>query len=117
MNRLVEVFKLLSDSTRLRVVMILAQEELCVCQITGILKIPQPKVSKCLSKLRDMNLAVDERRDKFVFYRLRSDQPVFASIIGTIADNLEQYPQLVTDRARLAGKEQYLNQCCVNSTL
>ena len=117
MNQLIEIFKLLSDTTRLRVVILLAQEELCVCEMVGILNIPQPKVSKCLSKLRDMNLAADERRDKFVYYKLKSENSVLACAIKVITDNLEQYPQLVTDRMRLADKGKYINQCCTKNTI
>ncbi len=42
MNTLINTFKLLSDETRLRIILLLQQEELCVCQLTGILDISQP---------------------------------------------------------------------------
>jgi len=63
MNQLINIFKILSDETRLRIIMLLAQEDLCVCEMTGVLDVSQPKVSKCLSKLRDMNLVIDDRRE------------------------------------------------------
>jgi ArsR family transcriptional regulator, arsenate/arsenite/antimonite-responsive transcriptional repressor len=117
MNSLTSVFKLLSDDTRLRIIMLLYQEELCVCQLSGILKVPQPTVSKNLSKLRDLNLAVDQRKDKFVYYTLRSDNKVLASVLKSIHDQIEDYPQLIEDRSRLSEKDQYLSQCGNIATL
>ena len=67
MNQLTNIFKLLSDETRLRMMVLLYQEELCVCELSGVLEVPQPRVSKNLSKLRDMNLVADNRKEKFVF--------------------------------------------------
>ena len=108
MNQLVNIFKILSDQTRLRIVTLLAQEELCVCEISGILDVSQPKVSKNLSRLRDVNLVIDERKEKYVFYKLKTDNAVLTSTLKNIIDNLDKYPQLILDRSRLADKEKYL---------
>lgn len=115
MNQLVNIFKILSDQTRLRIVTILAQEELCVCEISGILNVSQPKVSKNLSKLRDMNLVIDERKQKYVFYKLKTDNAVLTSTLNNIIDNMDEYPQFILDKSRLADKEKYLNQCSISS--
>ena len=66
MNQLINLFKLLSDESRLRIIMMLYHQELCVCQLTGILELSQPTISKNLSKLRDLNLVKDTRKEKFV---------------------------------------------------
>ncbi|MBR0598533.1 ArsR/SmtB family transcription factor [Sinanaerobacter chloroacetimidivorans] len=114
MNQLINVFKILSDETRLRIVVLLAQQELCVCQLCGILDVSQPKVSKNLSKLRDMNLVIDERKEKFVYYKLKTDNAVLTNTIDNILNDLEKYPQLALDKNRLIDKEKYLNQCCID---
>jgi len=114
MNQLINVFKVLSDETRLRIIALLAQEELCVCQLSGILDVSQPKVSKNLSKLRDVNLVIDERKEKFVYYRLRTDNAVFNNTVDNILNDLEKYPQLVQDKNGLKDKEKFLNQCCID---
>lgn len=111
MNQLLNVFKTMSDETRLRIVILLAQQELCVCELSGILKVSQPKVSKNLSKLRDMNLVIDERKEKFVFYKLKTENVVLTSTVKNIIDNLDEYPQLVLDKNRISEKEKYLKQC------
>lgn len=114
MNQLTQVFKILSDETRLRIIMLLAQQELCVCQLSGILDVSQPKVSKNLAKLRDNKLVMDEREEKFVRYTLKTDNKVLITIVNNILDNLDEYPMLSTDRSRLADSEKYLNQCAVS---
>lgn len=113
MNKLVNIYKIMSDETRLRIIMLLAQEDLCVCELSGILNVSQPKVSKNLAKLRDMNLVIDERKEKFVFYKLKTENAVLSCTVKNILDNLDEYPQLIQDKSRLADKEIFLNQCCV----
>jgi ArsR family transcriptional regulator len=115
MNKLINIFKILSDETRLRIIILLAQEELCVCQISGVLDVSQPKVSKSLSRLRDLNLVIDERKEKFVFYTLKTENFVLTSTIKNIIDNLNEYPKLSLDKSRLTDKEQYLNQCRIDN--
>ena len=114
MNQLTNIFKLLSDETRLRMMVLLYQEELCVCELSGVLEVPQPRVSKNLSKLRDMNLVADNRKEKFVFYKLKDDNQLLMETLQSISDKLDTYPQLVKDRQRLGLKEEILNNCCIN---
>ena len=114
MNELVNIFKLLSDETRLRIIILLYQHDLCVCQLSGILDTPQPKISKGLSKLRDMNLVLDERKEKFVFYSLKNENSVLIKTLKNIVDTLDSYPQLIIDQNNLDNKDKYLNQCCID---
>ncbi len=113
MDQLTNIFKLLSDETRLRIILLLFQEELCVCQLSGILEAPQPRVSKNLAKLRDMNLVDDRRSEKYIYYTLKKENPVLMQTLQDITDHLDTYPQLVADQKRLGGKASYLDNCCV----
>lgn len=113
-----EMFKALSDETRLRILMLLSRERLCVCQLGGVLQISQPKISKNLAKLRDLGLVRDERREKFVYYSLSPDEPVLSALLETISNRCSVHdgrdPQdaiLIEDRQRLADKDIYLNIC------
>ena len=113
MDQLTNIFKILSDKTRLRIIMLLYQEELCVCELSGILEAPQPRISKNLSKLRDLNLVDDERKEKFVYYSLKNENKVLINTVKEILENIDDYPQLVNDRNKLSAKEKYLNTCCI----
>lgn len=114
MNQLTTIYKLLSDDTRLRMMLLLHHQDLCVCQISGILDVPQPRVSKNLSKLRDLNLVIDERREKFVFYTLKKDNLLLTQTLQNIIAQIDQYPQIQADTDRLILKDTFLNQCCVS---
>lgn len=112
---LTPIFKLFSDETRLRVIMILSMEELCVCEICGVLDEPQPKISKILSKLRDLDLVSDRRREKFVFYSVKDENKMIKGIIDLIQKDIESYPILLDDQSRMEDKEQYTNKCVLKS--
>ncbi len=103
------IFKTLSDETRLRIIMLIHFDELCVCEISGILDVTQPTVSKGLSKLRDLNLVTDTRREKYVYYKLREDNEVLKNIISDLSENLEKYPVLLDDYKRISTKWKYSN--------
>lgn len=107
MNDLISIFKLLSDETRLRIIMLIHFDELCVCELGGILEIPQPTISKGLSKLRDLNLVTDTRKEKYVYYKLRQDNEMLKSVITDISKNLEQYPQLLQDYNNISTRWKY----------
>ena len=111
MSHLIEFFKLVSDETRLRIVVLLAKGDLYVCQISGILNLSQPKISKHLSKLRDLNYVVDERKEKYILYSLNLKDDVIKKLVQNINENIERYPVLSEDRKRLADKQIHLSQC------
>ncbi|MCT4612116.1 MAG: metalloregulator ArsR/SmtB family transcription factor [Clostridia bacterium] len=113
MTNLAEIFKLLSDETRLRITMALSYEELCVCELCGVLELSQPKISKHLAKLRDKGFVVDERKEQYMFYSLDLEDIVLKNLIEGIKENIADYPQLKLDRDRLKEKELYLNKCNV----
>lgn len=114
MNHLVNIFKLLSDETRLRIIILLSQQELCVCELSGILEVPQPKISKNLSKLRDLDLVFGRRKEKFIFYTLTSNNLILTNTVKNIIDSMDDYPQLILDMNRVIDKEKYLKQNSVN---
>src|SRR5258706_3904539 len=64
------LFRLLSDSTRLRLLRVLAQERFNVTELTGILGVAQSSVSRHLGLLKDAGLVMEEREAGFVYYRV-----------------------------------------------
>ena len=114
MNDLINIFKMLSDETRLRIIIALYHKDLCVCQLTGILELSQPKVSKNLSKLKDLKLVKDDRKDKFVVYSLSLENEVFKRVVETIVRDMESHGQLMTDKERFQYGDEFLNSCITN---
>lgn len=70
MKQYVDLFKALSDETRLRIMVLLSEKELCVCQIEAALGLPQAKVSRHLTVLRYAGLAKDRRDGLWIYYSL-----------------------------------------------
>lgn len=63
----------LSDETRLRILKLLAQRELCVCELEAVLGMTQSRVSTNLAVLRNAGLVRDRRDGRWVFYSLDRD--------------------------------------------
>ena len=75
----VELFKQLSDTTRLRCLSLLVSEgELCVCELTESLGLSQPKISRHLAQLREAGAVQSRRAGHWVHYRLHEDLPAWA---------------------------------------
>lgn len=108
MDKLLNYFKVLSDETRLRIMILLFHNEFCVCQITGITGISQPNVSKHLAKLRDLGLVKDERKEQYTFYSLNKEYVLFETILEKIVDNIEEYPTLRLDIEKSKAAAKYI---------
>ena len=77
-----DLFKCLSEDTRLKSsLLISANGELCVCDLTSVLNLSQPKVSRHLAELRKCGILQDQRRGKWVYYKLHPDLPDWAKTI------------------------------------
>src|SRR5205809_6977883 len=70
LEQLTSLFRLLSDKTRLNILMLLAKGERNVSSLCGELSLPQPTVSHHLGLLRMSNLIANRRAGKQVFYEL-----------------------------------------------
>ena len=88
MDRYTDAFKALSDDTRLRILHLLLASglELCCCELTDTLEVPQYNISRHLKALKDASL-VNERRDgKWVYYSVVSDaDPFQAKLLEAVA--------------------------------
>jgi DNA-binding transcriptional ArsR family regulator len=67
---IVNFFRALADPVRLRIVRLLFEQPLCVCELTFILKMEQSRVSHHLRILRDSGLVQDERQGRWIIYRI-----------------------------------------------
>lgn len=71
-----EHFKLLGDRTRLTILALLKERELCVCEIVEIIGMSQPNVSQHLRKLKSAGLVRENRKGQWIYYSLHlSDKP------------------------------------------
>ena len=73
MQQISSLFRLLSDSTRLRLLRVLAKDRFNVTELTGILGVAQSNVSRHLGLLKDAGLVTEEREAGYVYYRVAED--------------------------------------------
>jgi ArsR family transcriptional regulator len=71
-----QLFKALSDTTRLKILMLLELREMCVCEIMVALNLTQPTASHHLGILESAGLAKDTRKGKWVFYSLKDKSTI-----------------------------------------
>jgi ArsR family transcriptional regulator len=80
-----DFFKCLSDPTRLEIVkLVIAKQDVCVCELTEQLSMSQPKVSRHLALLRNLSILLDQRQGQWVYYRLNPALPAWAKQILSI---------------------------------
>ncbi len=72
MDDVTKVFKALSDSNRIRIIEMLSEKAMCVCEIRAVLGLATSTVSKHLSILRDAGIITDEKDGKWVNYQLKT---------------------------------------------
>ena len=95
----VQFFKCLSDETRMRCMTLLQlRGELCVCELTQVLQISQPKISRHLALLRSCGLLLDRRQGAWVYYRIHPQLPAWALAVLTGAiEGVNERPEFRMD--------------------
>ena len=87
-QRMAEFFSLLGDPNRLRIVSILAIQELCVCDLAAALEMSESAVSHQLRTLRSMRLVRYYKRGRKVFYRLQDNHVL--DLYLSVAEHLDE---------------------------
>jgi ArsR family transcriptional regulator, arsenate/arsenite/antimonite-responsive transcriptional repressor len=96
------LFKALADPTRLRLLNLIADREICVCYFVEILQMSQPKISRHLAYLRKAGIATTRREGKWMHYRLAIPKDsVAASILQETLKHLREKPEMKRDVSRL----------------
>jgi ArsR family transcriptional regulator len=97
-----QLFRALADPTRLRLLNLVSQQEMCVCYFTEVLRSPQPKISRHLAYLRKAGIVSARRDGKWMHYKLRFPQDEHAaSILRTTLEALRQDREMQRDWERL----------------
>jgi len=98
-----ELFKALADRTRLRLINLMGDDEVCVCFFVEVLKLNQPKISRHLAYLRRAGVVAARREGKWMHYRIvEPPDPRAANIFREVRASLANDSGMKRDRARLA---------------
>jgi ArsR family transcriptional regulator len=104
-----ELFRALADPTRLRLLNLISEGEICVCYFVQVLDAPQPKISRHLAYLRRAGIVNARREGKWMHYGLRwPAESCAANILRATIAALKQDKELQRDLQRL-------NRACCGS--
>lgn len=104
-------FQALGDITRLRLLNLMADQEICVCFFVEILQQGQPKISRHLAYLRRAGIVISRREGKWMHYRIVVPTNAGAAqVLRETLTWLENERTMLTDRKRLS------KACCGSST-
>lgn len=107
MKLFLRVMKALSDPNRVKIIKLLQQKEMCVCELQGALEIAQPTVSKHLKILEESGLVGFRKEGLWVNYFLADGStPYAASVLGNLKHWLDDDPEI----AELVRKVPHLNR-------
>ena len=88
-GEMAELFKCLSDPTRLKIVCALLAAEMCVCDIGALLEMSTPAISHHLKVLRQLKLVTFRRSGKIVYYTIADEHisPILSQALGHIKES------------------------------
>ena len=108
-------FKMLADSTRLRCLMLMqAEGELCVCELTRALNLSQPKISRHLAHLREAGVLVARRNGTWMNYRINPELQSWAlDILQATLEGVRYFEPFMGDARHLNTMENRPGlECC-----
>lgn len=100
-------FQALGDNTRLRLLNLMAEQEVCVCYFVEILDAPQPKISRHLAYLRNAGIVEARREGKWMHYRIA--MPPHTGAKEILRQTLAWMKE---DKGMRADRERLKKACC-----
>ena len=103
MKALIKVMKSLSDPNRVRILKLLEQKELCVCELQEALNLAQSTVSKHMKILEEAGLVDYRKKGSWIIYRLAAEQssPYVHIMLGHLKTWINQDKELAVMREKL----------------
>jgi ArsR family transcriptional regulator len=100
-NRVDLMFRAFADPIRLRILNLIQDGELCVCDLVDVLNLPQPTVSRHLSYLRRAGLVNVRQERSWNFYELAPARSTFhTKMLECLATCYSDVPEMTEDRTR-----------------
>jgi DNA-binding transcriptional ArsR family regulator len=91
------------ELSRLRILKVLEEGELCVCHLVELLDLAQPTVSRHLAVLRGAGLVTERKKGRWSWYRLSPSAPFLARFLEAVSGWAEGDPVVGSDRKRASA--------------
>lgn len=96
-----DLFKAFADETRVRILSLLAEKELCVCELQAVIDVPQPTISRHLAYLRRRGLVEERREGKWMIYALApARDAAHTALLKCLRGCFQEVDALQRDRTR-----------------
>jgi ArsR family transcriptional regulator, arsenate/arsenite/antimonite-responsive transcriptional repressor len=106
-----EVLKALADKNRIRILNLLHERTLCVCELEDILNLNQSNLSRHLATLRHAGIVTTEKKALFTYYsRVPLPKP-YGPVVDALCETIHSDPEWELDRIKLA-KRSSTEPCC-----
>ena len=99
-----DLLKALADTNRLRILNLLHERTLCVCDLEAILELNQSNLSRHLSKLKQAGIVSARKEALFTYYSRKPLPDPYGAIVDDLCDAIHADPTWETDRTRLAAR-------------
>lgn len=104
MQATAQLLKALSEETRLRILAILDNGELCVCDLMAVLDLPQSTVSRHLAYLKNHGWVTSRRKGMWIYYTLATDStPLHTALSNALGKHLSDLKDAKEDKKALAS--------------
>jgi len=111
MKELSQLFKIFSDRNRLRIVALLSQRKMCVCELAFVLDVTQPSVSRHLKKMKEAGIILDEQDGLWTNYFLNCNDSKAKTILKHVEKWLKEDDIAICDLRKL-DKADRTAICC-----
>jgi len=99
-----EVLKALADPNRLRILNLLHEKTLCVCDLEAILGLNQSNLSRHLAKLKHAGILNAQKKALFTYYSRKALPDPYGPIVDSLCEAIHADPVWQSDRVRLAKR-------------
>ena len=113
---IVELFKLLSDANRLRILNLLYANELCVCELEYLLDISQSNLSKHLRLMNDAGILESRRQNKFAYYKIKDEEIKKHEFLKSVFEIELKKEDFLTEELDKLGQYQQSDITCQSIT-
>src|SRR5699024_12651958 len=80
-----KILKAIGEETRLKIISYLTIDSFCVCELVELLQMSQPSISQHLRRLRQVEIILEERRGKWIFYSLIKENELYTLVLHLIS--------------------------------
>lgn len=99
---IIEVLKALAHENRIRILNLLAESELCVCELENIMQITQSNASRHLSKLKQVDLIKGRKKAQWIYYSLNQEMMTEHKFLQYLIEKeLKEFKDAKEDKLRL----------------